>query len=439
MRSPIWIRSRTRRRNRPWTEVFAQRLDPEFAEKGRDPTRLLDYVGECVNRPGFATTSPRFMAYIPGGGLFHSALGDLLAAMSNKYSGFRLGQSRRGAARERLHSVAGERHRLSGDCGGHADPPAEASPIPDRDRRRPRGSRPDGGGAVYMTRFAHYCIDKALHIAGRGRSPRRQIETDDQHRMSVGARRGRWSATAATAFGRGWSSPRPGPSTRVRSTRCRRSPSSAGDMAPGFMSTAPMAGLFALVRRGQGAAAGHRAGGQRRVDPHKTLFLPYGTGAALVREGRHLLQAFSATADYPNPLGEIRGRAIARRPVARAHPSLPRNASVASAADRRHLRFSRRPDGEARARPLLPRAPVGDRRVRPGPPPTCRSLPSATCRRGDADDFTERLLKHLQQEGRVMSGTRIDGTYYIRCAILCFRPTSSISTTRSTRSAWRGA
>ena len=41
---------------------------------------------------------------------------------------------------------------------------------------------------------------------------------------------------------------------------------------------------------------------------------------------------------------------------------------------------------------------------------------------GDADDFTERLLKHLQQEGRVMmSGTRIDGTYYIRCAILCFR------------------
>jgi hypothetical protein len=32
------------------------------------------------------------------------------------------------------------------------------------------------------------------------------------------------------------------------------------------------------------------------------------------------------------------------------------------------------------------------------------------------------LLKHLQKEGRVMmSGTRIDGTNYIRCAILCFR------------------
>src|SRR3546814_9085588 len=28
------------------------------------------------------------MAYIPGGGLFHSAIGDFLAAVSNKYSGF---------------------------------------------------------------------------------------------------------------------------------------------------------------------------------------------------------------------------------------------------------------------------------------------------------------------------------------------------------------
>jgi glutamate/tyrosine decarboxylase-like PLP-dependent enzyme len=59
----------------------------------------------------------------------------------------------------------------------------------------------------------------------------------------------------------------------------------------------------------------------------------------------------------------------------------------------------------------------------PGPQPDLsvvafRCVPTA----GDADEFTERLLKHLQQEGRVMmSGTRIDGTYYIRCAILCFR------------------
>ncbi len=59
----------------------------------------------------------------------------------------------------------------------------------------------------------------------------------------------------------------------------------------------------------------------------------------------------------------------------------------------------------------------------PGPPPDLsvvafRYLPTS----GDADAFNERLIRHVQQEGRVMlSGTRIDGSFRLRCAILCFR------------------
>jgi len=34
------------------------------------------------------------------------------------------------------------------------------------------------------------------------------------------------------------------------------------------------------------------------LDPHKTLFLPYGTGALLVRAGKWLKQTFQAEADY---------------------------------------------------------------------------------------------------------------------------------------------
>jgi glutamate/tyrosine decarboxylase-like PLP-dependent enzyme len=59
----------------------------------------------------------------------------------------------------------------------------------------------------------------------------------------------------------------------------------------------------------------------------------------------------------------------------------------------------------------------------PGPEPQLsvvafRYMPKS----GDVDDFNERLMRHIQQEGRVMmSGTRIDGIYRLRCAILCFR------------------
>jgi glutamate/tyrosine decarboxylase-like PLP-dependent enzyme len=59
----------------------------------------------------------------------------------------------------------------------------------------------------------------------------------------------------------------------------------------------------------------------------------------------------------------------------------------------------------------------------PGPPPDLsvvafRYAPD----RGDPDLFNERLLRQVQDEGRVMlSGTRIDGRYTLRCAILSFR------------------
>jgi aromatic-L-amino-acid decarboxylase len=159
------------------------------------------------------------------------------------------------------------------------------------------------------------------------------------------------------------------------------------------------------------------------LDPHKTLFLPYGTGAALVREGRHLVEAFRATAHYISPLGESE---VGPSP-ADLSPELTRHframrlwlplqiagISAFRAAQSEKLALTRY--FHARLSEIDG--------FEPGPPPDLsvvafRYVP----KEGDADDFTERLLKHLQQEGRVMmSGTRIDGTYYIRCAILCFR------------------
>ncbi len=42
--------------------------------------------------------------------------------------------------------------------------------------------------------------------------------------------------------------------------------------------------------------------------------------------------------------------------------------------------------------------------------------------RGDTDGFNRRLLERLQEDGRVfLSGTRIDGADWLRCAILSFR------------------
>ena len=59
----------------------------------------------------------------------------------------------------------------------------------------------------------------------------------------------------------------------------------------------------------------------------------------------------------------------------------------------------------------------------PGPPPDL-SVVAFRFRpeHGDSNAFNDRLLKRVQEGGRVfLSGTRIDGESWLRCAILSFR------------------
>ncbi len=417
-----WDQVETASSNRPWSEVFSQLLDPEFTDEGRDPASVLDYVGACIDAPGFATTSPRFMAYIPGGGVPFSAFGDLLAATSNKYSGF--ASASPGAVRIEnacaawLASVIGFPKEAAGTLTSGGSIANLTAVVAAREARDP-----EGGGAVYVTRFAHYCIDKALHIAGRGRSPKRVVATDDKYRMSVEAlevaldddsRKGvrPWIVIAsAGTVDTGAVDPLP-----EIAELCRR-------YGAWLHVDGAYGGLFALCDQGRELLRGIEQADSVALDPHKTLFLPYGTGAVVVRDGRLLQAAFSASGEYIRPLGESE---VGPSP-ADLSPELTRHfralrlwlplqmAGIAAfrAAQAEKLALARY--FHARLSELG--------RFDPGPPPDLsvvafRYLPKS----GDVDEFNELLMSHIQQEGRVMmSGTRIDGSYRLRCAILSFR------------------
>ena len=417
-----WDQVETASTNRPWSEVFSQRLDPEFTEQGRDPAMVFDYVGACIDAPGFATTSPRFMAYIPGGALPYSAFGDLLAATSNKYSGF--SSASPGAVRIEnactawLASVIGYPETAAGTLTSGGSIANLTAVVAAREARDP-----DGGGAVYTTRFAHYCIDKALHIAGRGRSSRRRIETDAHHRMSVAALEEAFEADLRIGI-RPWLVIASGGTVDTGAIDpladiaelCRK-------YGAWFHVDGAYGGLFALCDEGRELLRGIEQADSVALDPHKTLFLPYGTGAALVRDGKLLQDAFSASADYIRPLGESE---VGPSP-ADLSPELTRHfralrlwlpLQMAGVAAFRAAQAEKL----ALARYFHARLSEIDG-FDPGPEPQLSVVAFRyRPKDGDADEFTERLLKHLQQDGRaMMSGTRIVGTYYIRCAILCFR------------------
>ena len=408
--------------NRPASEAFAHRFAPEFTEVPRDPGEVLAHVAASVDAPGFATTSPRFMAYIPGGGLFHSALGDLLAATSNKYSGF--ASASPGAVRLEnatvrwLADVIGFPEAAAGTLTSGGSVANLTAIVAARDTHDP-----EGGGAVYSTRFAHHCVDKALHIAGRGKAPRREIATDNGYRMNP--------AALADALDR----------DRAAGVRPWLVVASAGTVDSGAVDPlseiagictehgawlhvdGAYGGLFALCEEGRERVRGIELADSVALDPHKTLFLPYGTGAALVRDGRHLLASFAADAAYIRPLTEsevgpspgdlsieltrhFRGLRL-WLPLQLAGVAAFRAAQAEKLALARyfHARLSELEGFEA------------------GPPPDLSVV--AFCYRpktGDVDVFNEALLKHVIDEGRVMlSGTRIDGRAMLRCAILSFR------------------
>jgi aromatic-L-amino-acid decarboxylase len=408
--------------NRGWEDAFADPLDPEFAEDGRDPADVLAFLGRSVDRPGITTASPRFMGYIPGGGLFHSAVGDFLAAASNKYSGF--APAAPGAARLEnetaswLARVIGFPEGAAGTLTSGGSLANLTAIVTAREARDP-----EGGGAIYMSATAHHCIDKGLRIADRARAPRRLIPVDDRHRMRADALADALERDSAAGV-RPW-----------------LVIASAGTVDTG--SVDPLAGiaelcerhgawlhvdgayggLFMLCEEGRAMLGGIERADSVALDPHKTLFLPYGTGAVVVRDGRRLHDAFSASADYIQPLGES---AVGASP-SDLSPELTRHfralrlwlpLQLAGIAAFRAAQSEK----IALARYFHARlAELGDWDA--GPPPDLSVVAFRySAAAGGTDAFNDRLLRRVQEEGRVfLSGTRIRGEAWLRCAILSFR------------------
>jgi len=63
--------------------TFAETLPAE----GTDLTTLLDRIFEDAVPHSFNTAGPGYLAYIPGGGVFPSAVADLIANAINRYVG----------------------------------------------------------------------------------------------------------------------------------------------------------------------------------------------------------------------------------------------------------------------------------------------------------------------------------------------------------------
>ncbi len=130
------------------------------------------------------------MGYIPGGGLYPSALGDYLAGISNRYSGVAFAGP--GAARmaqslvDWMCRLVGYPVSAAGDLTSGGSIATLSALVTAREACGIDSSN-TARACVYMTAQAHHCINKALHVAGLKDVQRRTVPMDSHFRMDVSA------------------------------------------------------------------------------------------------------------------------------------------------------------------------------------------------------------------------------------------------------------
>lgn len=264
---------------------------------------LLDALFRDWIPRSFTTPSPGYLAYIPGGGIFPAALAEFISTTTNRYTG--VWQAAPALVQLEANALDWLREWMGfpPEARGLFTSGGSMAIFNAIVCARERHLGPDiRRGVLYMSDQTHHAALKAAKLAGIMPDRVRAIPCDERYRLPVDALR---HAIAAD---------------RHAGLRPFAIVSSAGTTNTGAVdpldAIADLAAAEDLWHHVDGAygAFFHLAPSMRGVlrglsradsltlDPHKGMFLPYGTGALLVRDGAALRAAHEATADYMPPM-----------------------------------------------------------------------------------------------------------------------------------------
>ena len=406
---------------------LARSLVEPLPSEGRPAEELLDLLFDRVIPKSFNAAGPGYLAYIPGGGLPHAAVAGFIADATNRYVGVF-------AAAPGLAQIEANVVRWFADIVGY---PAEARGILTTGgslatfsavvaARRDRLPENFLAGVLYTSDQAHYAVEKAALLAGFPPGCVRKVATDESFRIRLDALERAIAedrAAGRTPF-------------LVAGNAGTVNTGAVDDLAAlaelcererlWFHVDAAYGGFFLLTDEGRRRMRGIERSDSVVLDPHKGLFLPYGTGALLVRDGEKLKRAHALTGDYMPSMQEApdlvdfnllspelsRGfRGLRVWLPMKMHGIGPFRANLEeklSLARRAAAGLARIPVIEILAEPQL--SVVAFRLAPPG-------LDAAAL-----DAINRRLLERVNGRKRVyLTGTLLRGRFAIRICVLSFR------------------
>ncbi|GAC1471245.1 MAG: aminotransferase class I/II-fold pyridoxal phosphate-dependent enzyme [Candidatus Dormibacteraceae bacterium] len=402
--------------------IRAIRVDPP--ERGVPLGTVLDLV-MAAGEKGHDTTGPGWLAYVPGGGLVTAAFADLVARVTNRfvtvweaapvmaeieatairwlcglfdYDETARGIFTTGGSLANFSAIVSARHSLLGEA--FLD------------------------GVLYVTSETHGSIAKAAALAGFPRSALRLVPTTPLLRMDLGAllalidedRRAGRRPCAIIASAGTTNTGAVDPIAELAQI--------AGEERIWLHVDGAYGGFFQLTDRGRKLFAGIERAESITLDPHKGMFLPYGTGALLVRNGRELraahevhgpyLQDLAPEADIPNFSDYSAELSRDARGLRVWLPIVLHGLGAFRDALNEKLDLARYIYEALRSMPNLevpwePELSIVAFRVNAGEDQA-------------SDAATAHLLQSINATGRfVLSSTVVDGRFTIRIAVLSFR------------------
>lgn len=289
---------------------IARSLREPPPEKGTDFESLLDFLMNKVIPVSINTPHPAYMGYIPGGGLYPSAIADFLGAATNRFTGawFAAPAAARLEANvlEWFSQWMGYPESARGilTSGGSL---ANFSAVVTA--RRYFLGDDISRGTVYASNQAHHCVMKTAILAGIPERNIRLLEVDANFRAIPDL----FERAIKTDIRKGMKPFFLVASAGTTNTGAVDPMSELAIIAKKYglwyHIDAAYGGFFNLCEEGEKILRGIERSDSIVLDPHKGLFIPYGTGSLLVKKGELLRRAHMLNADYlqdhTTPEGEV--------------------------------------------------------------------------------------------------------------------------------------
>ncbi|MCZ6915757.1 MAG: aminotransferase class I/II-fold pyridoxal phosphate-dependent enzyme [Gemmatimonadetes bacterium] len=279
--------------------AVARALLEPLPATGTSFPELLDLLFDRAVPTSFNTAGPGYLAYIPGGGVFPSAVADLIANAVNRYVGV-------WAAAPGLVQLETNVIRWFCDIVGLPDGAGGilttggslANFTALVTARRERLGEDFLSGTIYASQEVHHSLQKAAVLAGFPERNVREIPVNDRfqvrpdllaQRMREDREEGRHPFMIVGSAGT---------ANTGAIDDLERLAGIAREEDVWFHVDAAYGGFFMLTERGRAVMGGIERADSVVMDPHKGLFLPYGLGSLLVRDPETLRRAHTTFADY---------------------------------------------------------------------------------------------------------------------------------------------